>query len=350
MPETALPEYDSDRRLLAQNPDTSPDVLDELARDPDRIVQAGVAKHPHAPVSALNRLALSQHWQVRMAVVGNPNTGVQALQYLAEVGSSFSQTTRARHQLFRRGAERLSYQDALTLRAVLEPVDPSERTEMTQPAGSGESGGMPEVLSTGALFQLLETATAYEVRAVDGARGIPTSRYPRDPEGLSAAQAHFSRLQQDTAAQHSEGPVSPMPWRSPVEPDPSGVPPPMPVAAAAPPPSAPSAPPSSPAPKLTIAVESPGQVRRRRWIAGGLITSLAGICVLLIPFIPESNTTLSYSVSAGQGVCSSGLGQFAQALSASAGQSCGEIALGFYVAWAAILCGIGAAIYGLTLS
>jgi hypothetical protein len=90
-------------------------------------------------------------------------------------------------------------------------------------------------------------------------------------------------------------------------------------------------------------------VRRRRWIAGGLITSLAGICVLLIPFIPESNSTLTYSLSVGQGVCSSGLGQFAQALSASAGQSCGGIALGFYVAWAAILGGIGAAIYGLTL-
>jgi hypothetical protein len=462
--------YASDRRLLAQNPDTSAEVLEELARDPDRIIQAGVAKHPHASVSALNRLALSQHWQVRMAVIGNPNTGVQALQYLAEIGPSFSQTTRARHQLFRRGAERLPYQEALGLRAGLESAVPSEPAATTQLAGQGtergrpvgnpaaevrtrmskhldecarcsadqpcaewdrlfaryqaagvepgqvrrsmqehledcelcsgdlpcpewdelfakfeavgghvddvelsetpqptaaanvagsrESNVVPEVLSTGTVFQLLESATAYEVRAVDRAAGIPTSRYPRDPEGRQAALAHFSRLENVVPAQRPQGPAGepsaaetrPMTWRGGTEGGESEAPPPVPVAAAAPLPNAAIAPPSSPPAQPPTTAESPGHLRRRRWIAGGLLTSLAGVCVLLIPFIPESNTTLSYSVSAGQGVCSSGLGQFAQALSASAGQSCGEIALGFYVAWAAILCGIGAAIYGLTVS
>lgn len=306
MPEIALPKLDSERRLLAQHPDTSAEVLDQLARDPDRIVQVGVAKHPYASAPTLNRLALSQYWQVRMGVIGNPSTGGQALQYLAEIGPSFSQTARARHQLFRRGAERLPYQEALALRAVLESAAPSQQTETTQPAdagaqpgvsldhpaevrarmskhlaecarcsldqpcdawdqlfaryqaagvepsevrksmqdhledcelcsddqpcpewealyanfesvsdhpddddlsetpqptadvdvaGSRESHGVPEVLSTGTVFQLLETATAYEVRAVDAAAGIPTSRYPRDPEGLSAAQAHYSRLE-----------------------------------------------------------------------------------------------------------------------------------------------------------
>ncbi|MGC1405275.1 MAG: hypothetical protein WA938_00890 [Candidatus Dormiibacterota bacterium] len=41
MPEIALPKLDSDRRLLAQNPDTWAEVLDQLARDPDRIVLVG---------------------------------------------------------------------------------------------------------------------------------------------------------------------------------------------------------------------------------------------------------------------------------------------------------------------
>jgi hypothetical protein len=459
--------YVSDRRLLAQNPDTSAETLDELAGDTDRIIQAGVAKNPHASVSALNRLALSQHWQVRMAVVGNPRTGLQALQYLAEVGPSFSQTTRARHQLWLRQAARLPYQDALALRAVLESGEPSQHQGATQPAtgterglsvgdpgdvrthmskhldecarcsldqpcdewdqlfaryqaagvepgavrkgmqahledcelcssdepcpewdelfakfeavggqlddgelseasqpaadvdvaGSG-SNGVPEVLSTGTAFQLLETATAYEVRAIDGAVGIPTSRYPRDPEGHEAAVAHFSRLENGVPAQRPPEPAGepsaaearPMSGRGGgVEGEPVEAPPPVPVATAGPPPNAAIAPPASPPAQPPTTGESPGRVRRRRWITGGLLTSLAGVCVLLIPFIPESNTTLTYSLSLGQGVCTSGLGQFAQALSASAGQSCGGIAFGFFLAWAAILGGIGAAIYGLTL-
>jgi hypothetical protein len=83
----------------------------------------------------------------------------------------------------------------------------------------------------------------------------------------------------------------------------------------------------------------------RSWgIPVGIVLAIVGVCALLIPaFGAGSDGGLTfqggYSLSAVQGLCTSGLGQFAQAVSPLTSSTCTEVGLGFYAAWAALIAG-----------
>lgn len=86
---------------------------------------------------------------------------------------------------------------------------------------------------------------------------------------------------------------------------------------------------------------------RRRDLANGLLAVgvvlvISGAIVLLSPFVQFAGESGTISLFSANGICSSGLGQFAQAASAQASQACSGITLGFFVSWAAIVTGLAA--------
>jgi hypothetical protein len=78
----------------------------------------------------------------------------------------------------------------------------------------------------------------------------------------------------------------------------------------------------------------------------GVVLAIVGVGALLVPvFALDSSTgdlTLqgTTSLSATQGVCTSGLGQFAQLASSTWSGTCSEVAFGFYAAWVALIAGV----------
>ena len=84
-------------------------------------------------------------------------------------------------------------------------------------------------------------------------------------------------------------------------------------------------------------------------VALGILLAIAGVIVLLSPFISLGGSagTSTISLFSANGICSSTLGQFAQGVSSQATQECGNISLGFFGSWAAIVIGAGLLLTGL---
>ena len=84
-------------------------------------------------------------------------------------------------------------------------------------------------------------------------------------------------------------------------------------------------------------------------MALGLFLAAIGLIALLSPFITLGGTTTAATVSvyAANGMCSSGIGQFAQGVDAQLTQQCGLITLGFLGSWVTILIGAGLLLIGL---
>jgi hypothetical protein len=72
-----------ERKDLARNPNTPPEVLTILARDEDYWVRCGVARSPNTPPETLTILARDKDWGVRCGVAWNPNTPPEILTFLA---------------------------------------------------------------------------------------------------------------------------------------------------------------------------------------------------------------------------------------------------------------------------
>ena len=63
-----------ERSQVAQNPNTPPEALQELARDADWRVRYRVAHNPSIPPAVLQELVRDADEYVRRSVVHNPNT------------------------------------------------------------------------------------------------------------------------------------------------------------------------------------------------------------------------------------------------------------------------------------
>jgi hypothetical protein len=62
------------KHLLAQNSNTSPEVLRDLSNADDFIVRGFVAQNPSTPINALEQLAEDDYAWVRHCVMNNPNS------------------------------------------------------------------------------------------------------------------------------------------------------------------------------------------------------------------------------------------------------------------------------------
>jgi len=77
--ETLMGLSKEERSHVAQNPNTPPEALQELARDEDWNVRYRVAQNPSTPPAALQELARDENEYVRSHVAQNPNTPPAAL-------------------------------------------------------------------------------------------------------------------------------------------------------------------------------------------------------------------------------------------------------------------------------
>ena len=112
MTATILPPDVAGRRILAQDPGTAPEVLEALTRTNDPITLARVARNPNAPAPALDILAgRADNGQLENAIAAHPNTGHQALQYLA--AARYSQPAKSR--LAAHGVPEISHEEAADL-------------------------------------------------------------------------------------------------------------------------------------------------------------------------------------------------------------------------------------------
>ncbi|GAA6614854.1 hypothetical protein [Scytonema sp. NUACC26] len=71
--------YERYHSLVAEHPNTSKNILEKLATNPQWGIREGVAKNYNAPISVLEKLAKDTHEGVRVAVVGNSNTPQDAI-------------------------------------------------------------------------------------------------------------------------------------------------------------------------------------------------------------------------------------------------------------------------------
>lgn len=80
----------------------------------------------------------------------------------------------------------------------------------------------------------------------------------------------------------------------------------------------------------------------------GLLLAIAGAIALLVPFmnLGAGVDASTISLSTANGLCSSSFGALAQGFSAQVSQDCGNIALGFFGSWGAIVLGGGLALTG----
>ena len=69
---------------VAKNPNTSEEVLQQLARDEIVQVRAGVGFNSNTPVALLQQLASEESFHTRLTVANNPNTPEAILQQLAQ--------------------------------------------------------------------------------------------------------------------------------------------------------------------------------------------------------------------------------------------------------------------------
>ena len=67
---------------IARDPDTSVDVLIDLANGSDSIVKMTVAENPNTPIDILEMLSSDEDEIVRWGVTQNPNVSVELLQKL----------------------------------------------------------------------------------------------------------------------------------------------------------------------------------------------------------------------------------------------------------------------------
>lgn len=67
---------------LASSDTTSTEVLEELSKEPDRIVRTYVAWNPNTSIETLRTLATDNDFSVRANVSLNPNTPVDVIQTL----------------------------------------------------------------------------------------------------------------------------------------------------------------------------------------------------------------------------------------------------------------------------
>ena len=67
------------RLRVAENPNTPPDILTQLAGDKDVYVRWGVAANPNTPPDTLVQLAGDKNTDVRWGVAENPNTPADTL-------------------------------------------------------------------------------------------------------------------------------------------------------------------------------------------------------------------------------------------------------------------------------
>ena len=72
-----------ERKDLANNPNTPPEILTILARDEDWDVRCRVAQNPNTPPEILTLLARAENRYVRYGVANNPNTPPEILTLLA---------------------------------------------------------------------------------------------------------------------------------------------------------------------------------------------------------------------------------------------------------------------------
>ncbi len=72
-----------ERKDIAENPNTPPEILTILARDKDWDVRYEVAWNPNTPPEILTILARDESVGVRYGVANNPNTPPEALTILA---------------------------------------------------------------------------------------------------------------------------------------------------------------------------------------------------------------------------------------------------------------------------
>ena len=63
-----------------------PVVLDQLSRDESWWVRLNVVENPSTPVEALGHLSRDERWEVRTYVAENPNTSVETLNRLSRDG------------------------------------------------------------------------------------------------------------------------------------------------------------------------------------------------------------------------------------------------------------------------
>jgi hypothetical protein len=71
------------KKLVAKEPDLSPEVALLLSGDDDKGVRMSVANNKNTPPDVLTRLASDEHYDVRMYVAQNPNTPLNILARLA---------------------------------------------------------------------------------------------------------------------------------------------------------------------------------------------------------------------------------------------------------------------------
>lgn len=72
------------REVLAQDPNTSTELLADLAKDENHWVLVRVAKNPNTSKETLAKLAQNEYWRIRLAVVGNPNIQYETLHVLSQ--------------------------------------------------------------------------------------------------------------------------------------------------------------------------------------------------------------------------------------------------------------------------
>ena len=83
----------------AQNPNTSPEILESLATDEDFFVRADVATNPNTSLRVLKSLARDEEALVRSCVAGAPKTTIEILEFLAKDETSFVRSHVAENSL-----------------------------------------------------------------------------------------------------------------------------------------------------------------------------------------------------------------------------------------------------------
>lgn len=96
-PAPALPDNPYERRRVAFDPKTTPEQFHQLARHPEFMVRYAIASSDRAPVENLVYLSADSTTYVRPAVANNPRTPQSVLDALANDPDRFVQAVAQRH-------------------------------------------------------------------------------------------------------------------------------------------------------------------------------------------------------------------------------------------------------------
>jgi 3-methyladenine DNA glycosylase AlkC len=77
------------KKDAVQNPNTPPEILEQLATDKDYWIRGWVAENPNTPQKTLELLATDEDWYVRAGAAINSNITPETLQQLATDRSCF---------------------------------------------------------------------------------------------------------------------------------------------------------------------------------------------------------------------------------------------------------------------